>query len=572
MMNRIFSLTCRQLVIALMAIAVSPSLRALGLGDAAVHSYLGQPLNARIALIGPTAGELGTVTVDLASVADLEMMGVSRTVSMPLHFVVNADIGDPYIEVTSRLPVSDPVVQVVVEVRWSGGRMLREYTLFLDPPTVASAPPAPRVFRAPPSRPESPDTETSIVENGQGREAQTGVRAAGQPMEAPPEPGRPAAMTGEPRLESVGNTRGPVKRGETLWSIAGAYVSGTGYSINQAMLAIQRLNPDAFGGQNINSLHAGSILQMPGFAEIGRLSKREAMLEAMRQENQYLARRSASPRDALPTLADAIVPDADLWPDESGPSSDVAPDSEEARLQLVPPSGQEGEFEGMGGSAGESTGAVSSGQTEETLARTEEELANAQQENAYLNERIRELEAQLEAAQAAGAVANSDFAEMEEQLRRERISGNEPEDGEAVPDEGESGSAGWWLAGSFLVLVAGAAWFLRRKAGESTSPAVHAESPDSGEESPEESGAELKPETEETSPGQSPAFEKLAKSSTAGEEVVELDSDDPEVKLDLARAYISMGDPDAARAMLEEVIENGDDEQVAEAQEMMREI
>ena len=48
--------------------------------------------------------------------------------------------------------------------------------------------------------------------------------------------------------------------------------------------------------------------------------------------------------------------------------------------------------------------------------------------------------------------------------------------------------------------------------------------------------------------------------------------DEVSTKLDLAKAYIDMGDADGARSTLEEVINEGSEEQRDEAQELMRQI
>ena len=99
---------------------------------------------------------------------------------------------------------------------------------------------------------------------------------------------------------------GPVARGETLWGIASEYSKGTGFSINQTMLALQRKNPDAFIQQNINKLKRGVILRMPSFSEIGVMSSREAMLEAMRQEEELRTGiRTVAPDFSTPVVADS---------------------------------------------------------------------------------------------------------------------------------------------------------------------------------------------------------------------------------------------------------------------------
>ena len=144
-------------LVAAASLAFSPLAWSLGLGDVEVESYLNQPLRARIDLLTQETDDLGSVTARLASAADYELIGASReSVSVPIRFTVEDVDGDAYVLATSSRPVGDPVVRLIVEVNWSSGRMLREYTLFLDPPTVPEAAPAPRVDTRQPSPTPAP--------------------------------------------------------------------------------------------------------------------------------------------------------------------------------------------------------------------------------------------------------------------------------------------------------------------------------------------------------------------------------------------------------------------------------
>jgi pilus assembly protein FimV len=128
------------------SLAFSPSAWSLGLGEAKVDSYLNQPLKARIDLISQASDDLSTVTAGMASAADYELIGASiEGMPVPLRFTVEDVEGDAYIAATSTLPINEPVLRLIVEVNWSSGRLLREYTLFLDPPAVPEAAPAPRI-------------------------------------------------------------------------------------------------------------------------------------------------------------------------------------------------------------------------------------------------------------------------------------------------------------------------------------------------------------------------------------------------------------------------------------------
>jgi FimV-like protein len=194
---------------------------------------------------------------------------------------------------------------------------------------------------------------------------------------------------------------------------------------------------------------------------------------------------------------------------------------------------------------------VSSGESVvEELARAREELANAQQENAYLLDRLTELEAELarRAGDDTGGVADTNLAEMEDRLRQARLAGEE-EPALALPDQGGEGSwisrYGYGLAGLALLLIAGLVWFLRSRRDPEYTPGL--EEPAAPEPAQDEAG---EPESRPTVP----------------------ESDDPETLLNLARAYMAMGKNPQARDCIEAVIRIGSPAQVREARDMLAEL
>ncbi len=123
------------------AIAVSlalaaPGVQALGLGDIEMHSALNQPLDAEILLNSVQPGELEGLLVQLASPEAFERAGIERSNAlMALNFSVDRKgDGTPYIKVGSNGPVVEPFLNFLLEVDWPKGRMVREYTVLLDPP------------------------------------------------------------------------------------------------------------------------------------------------------------------------------------------------------------------------------------------------------------------------------------------------------------------------------------------------------------------------------------------------------------------------------------------------------
>jgi len=591
-------------LVAAASLAFSPAAWSLGLGDVKVESFLNQPLRARIDLITQESDDLESVIARLASTRDYELIGASReSVPVPISFSVEDLDGDAYILATSNLPVGEPIVRLIVEVSWSSGRMLREYTLFLDPPVVPDAAPAPRVDQR-----------------------RAGVPAAATPPAAPApseaSADAPSEAPARPTAVPSGAEYGPVQSGQTLWSIASDWSRGSGLDINRVMLAIQRENPDAFLNDNINLLKRGAILRMPERSEVEAMTTAAAYREVAAQEEAFTGRRvtdtvvspetpllaeeaAIAPIERAPEPAPAPADEPEASADEAAEAAvaaapepaDEVPDVAESRdvLELVPPS-PEGDLDGAFGFEETEQGAATDSDAEalrENLARTEEELINQQQQNAYLEERIRELESQLESADETG-VADADMANMEARLQEQRQA--------EARARAEAAEQPWysrlwvWLIGLVVVAAAVAGWLFSRR-GQDGLEGVAASTGDSLRDIKTEAEDVLRVLSDEDSPK---AAERVASDpqqrsgdsadeaedlapELAGEkspstrfganvddaELLDEESSDPEIQLDLARAYISMGDREAARVILEEVVNNGSDTQQAEARKML---
>jgi pilus assembly protein FimV len=593
----------------------SQAVWSLGLGDARVESFLNQPLDARIQLITQESDDLDAISAGLASADDYELIGASRDdISMPLQFSIKGSQGSTYISVSSNLPINDPVVRLIVEVNWTNGRMLREYTLFLDPPTVSQKAPAPRIE---PARP-APASQQVTQETEQP--------AATKPATQATPADRDSAPTAPADYGMAAGEYGPVKSGDTLWEIARDWSDGRGQNLNKVMLAIQRKNPRAFSRNNINLLQRGAILRMPEADEIDVISTSAANNEVTEQSDAFTSRRNIA-SSSTPLLAEesmAPEPPASEELPEATPESEFqesdflekemaeseTPASEiqdseamaleaepevEPQLELVPPS-QDSALDSAAGfeeSDDTAEASVTAESLREELARKEEELITQQQQNVYLEQRLSELEGQL-AESKEGTLDDENLSSMEERLREERLAAAEKEASvpKVTPSQPEdkpwySGMIGW-LIGLLVLVAAVAGWLMSRRgrADEGIAGAVGSEETlrgiadeaedvlrvlDSDDVEPEDP-AEHTEEGDEAPVAKDELSLKLDKSKFTpveeDAEVLDEDSADPEIQLDLARAYISMGDKEAARVILDEVIANGSDEQQAEASKM----
>jgi pilus assembly protein FimV len=139
---------------------LSSEVWAIGLGDINLESALNEPLRAEIELLSATPEELSSLVVTLASAETFARYGIDRPFYLQeIEFKVLRDgPNGPVVQARSRSAITEPFLTFLVEARWSSGRLLREYTVLLDPPTYS--PPA--VQQAPaveaPRRAETTDT------------------------------------------------------------------------------------------------------------------------------------------------------------------------------------------------------------------------------------------------------------------------------------------------------------------------------------------------------------------------------------------------------------------------------
>lgn len=302
----------RRLTLALAVFAsLAPAIAlGLGLGDIRLHSALNQPLDAEIDLLAATDDEINGIKVRLASNDQFDRYGIDRVAALSsFRFeVVKRPDGRAYIHVTSDQAIREPFLTFLVEASWPRGRLLREYTVLLDPPVLAPAPQdevyaeqaAPTVAAEPYAAPVTASEPVAQAAQPFAEPEPTTAPVISTPVAAAPSSAPSVAPADQsqagfaepadaaPALDA-GNY-GPVRRGETLWGIASQLKPEQRISMNQMMIAVYRANPDAFRG-NINRLKRGAILRIPDAAEITAISIAEANAEAIRHHDEWQATR-----------------------------------------------------------------------------------------------------------------------------------------------------------------------------------------------------------------------------------------------------------------------------------------
>jgi len=287
----------------------SPMVHAAGLGQLSVISPLGQPLNAEIEIVSLQPGEEEGLVARLASPDAFRAAGIDFNPALATaRFAIERRGGRPLLRVRTTQPVNDPFLEILVELQWTTGRLVREYTVLLDPPeyrgpqAIAAAPaaratpaaaPEPKPAEAPAAQPAREPARAPAPAPLEARPLPSVPARAAEPAPAPAaeaqvekpaaaEAEKPAAAEAEkPAAEPVGEPAAAeegkvaVKKGDTLSEIARQNLP-RGANLNQMLIAIYRANEDAFIRKNVNLLRAGRILDIPGAEAVSAIDPEEA--------------------------------------------------------------------------------------------------------------------------------------------------------------------------------------------------------------------------------------------------------------------------------------------------------
>ena len=389
-------------VLALLLAALPGAVLALGIGNVEVSTTLNEPLRAKIPLSGLRDGDTADIDVRLGTLEQFRRSGLERPFYLSqLRFKVVVE-GDrkAHVEVTTHERVTEPFLNFLVEFSWPNGRMIREYTLLLDPPVYGAAistavqqsvPIVEALPEQPAARPE-PAPEAPVT-----------AQPAVTPESAMMPEAAPAAAP--PELAGVDNY-GPIAGGETLWSIATRVRPDETISIQRMMLALLEANPEAFNIENINELRKGAVLRIPGREEIGADEKALAMAEVRRQQvlwDEYRGR-----------LAGMQPPSPEGAP--VAPTTGVAAAEPEedatARLQLL----AAGTLQGAGAPGSEAQ--VEELRSELNLAL--EDADSKQRESQELSERLAETEQIIVDLKRMLELKDEDLAQLQNALREQQ--------------------------------------------------------------------------------------------------------------------------------------------------------
>ena len=327
---------------------------AAGLGKLSVLSALGRPLNAEIEVLSIPRGDIESLNARIASNEAFRQAGIEfNPALLSIRMTVEKRGEGAVVKLTSTQPINEPFLDVLIELQWASGRLVREYTFLLDPPgytgpqVIASAPAAP-VAKPEPATPPAAEAPASAPPQGAPSVSATvlapsavgapspepGGAMAGPPTALEPAPvvvaaeqrtepaatpvapetrleERPLTQEAAPapadteaqaeaaapaREEAEGELTYEVKKGDTLSEIAHRHFVA-GVTLNQMLIALYRENESAFIRNNVNLVREGKILAIPRrdvIAAVDPDEARELVLTHMADFGRYRASLAAA--------------------------------------------------------------------------------------------------------------------------------------------------------------------------------------------------------------------------------------------------------------------------------------
>jgi len=304
------------------SMALAPlSAWSLTLGGMRVQSALGEPLRAQLSLGALTPEELDSVNAGFAPAAIYQAAGI--TANPVLNDVrISIDKSTPsnvVVNLSSNSPMSEPFLDMLLEIKWASGKLVRDYTLLFNPSAAAAAPV--NTEQVIPAAPSVTDPNAALPVPVPA----TGVTAAGPVLEAVPtnnasptetaqatpapasEPNAPAPAPAAEQATTPASAPAPapapaaaapaattqnlrVARGDTAAALARANLPA-GVSLDQMLQAMLRANPSAFVDGNVNRLKTGATLTLPNAQQAQAIDPAQARQLVIAQSKDFNAYR-----------------------------------------------------------------------------------------------------------------------------------------------------------------------------------------------------------------------------------------------------------------------------------------
>ncbi|MBZ9560209.1 MULTISPECIES: FimV/HubP family polar landmark protein [unclassified Modicisalibacter] len=569
-------------------LVASPVTLALGLAEPEVRSSLDAPLRARLPLTDLGGLDPSLLKARLASAAAFDEAGIPRTtLAESVKVAIERSRGDLAVTLTTRQPVNEPYLDLLLTLEWPGGRQRREITLLLDPPGYAQMP-ALAPGAATPARPAS---SAGSVATGESSSPAEGAAAS-------------AAATPQSLR---------VAPGDTLSGLA-SRVRPAGASLEQTMLALQRANPDAFADGNVNNLRAGVTLDVPSRDAILAREPEVADRQIRDQTRQWQSEDSTSPPDtatssgtgeanAATNEGPASQPDADDGEPSPGGSRLSVLDDRALAAGSAADAGRQPLSPAALAAALQASQSTRLAELESQLQTTRQRLNDARAQRDQLTEQVGELRTEISGLRDQLATALTTRREAPASDAGRDAPTAAPNERDAAP---ERGMLDWLvdnlalLGGAAIALLLGLwAWLRRREhrqasdepparpfsslqgtaAGDRRSvdepgvvPASRpvAETQAASSRQAPASASEMPPEAEAISEAEIyMAYGRYDQARERLEQSLAREPDRQDLRLELLGACVALGDRAAAEREAAELERQGDEAQRREARDLL---
>ncbi|MGQ0443034.1 MAG: FimV/HubP family polar landmark protein [Methylophilaceae bacterium] len=387
-----------------LCIALLPiSVFAAGLGRLNVDSGIGEPLRAEIELLSVSAEELSSITATIASEEAYANQGIERPAS---HSSIKVEVaksanGAPILKLKSAQPISEPYLDMLIQVDWNTGRLLREYTVLLDPPgytgEVDASAETSQTSQAPvvSSSAVTKDSNSDIIELSTSRKTSSKSTAKASAAEA-----SSVDSTDQEYLTQSGDTLAKIAR----------EMKPENVSLEQMLVGLYEANPDAFRGQNMNRLKVGQIIRAPSEEALNAISRKEANREIKIQSENWNAYKNK--------LADIV---AETAPMEAEASSQLASGKIKAAEDKSAPAatGSKDVVKLSAGEVKEETAETKSLQAK--ITALQEEVVAREKGLKEAQDRTSSLEKQIEDMQKLLALKNDAMLDMQKQAETKAV-------------------------------------------------------------------------------------------------------------------------------------------------------
>jgi pilus assembly protein FimV len=258
-----------------LSLSTALTVHAAGLGSMISSSKLGEPLNAEIELLAVTPGELSSIQAALASEQVYQDQMLEKPASYPFIKIEvgNNTKGQPILKLSSTQPITEAFLDMLIQVDWPTGRLVKEYTLLLDPPGfnsnyVSESAGLPVTSQTAPTNTEN--TPAAAISNEPSQPLVNEPKKPAKTVAAKPVPKETQDESSETPVNSF-----TTERGDTLYAIA-RQMKPENVSTEQMLAALYQSNQQAFDGKNMNRLKVGKIIRMPDQATLDSISRPQA--------------------------------------------------------------------------------------------------------------------------------------------------------------------------------------------------------------------------------------------------------------------------------------------------------